>query len=232
MDLAFIGDTLMRLLGALPVTLELFVASVGAGLALAIGITALRASGHALPVAATRFYVFVFRGTPLLVQLFLIYYGLAQFDAVRHGVLWPVLRDPFWCAVIAMALNTAAYTSEIFRGGLAAVPRGEVEAARAYGLSGLRLWRRIVVPLALRRALPAYATEIVLMVKATALASIVTVMEMTGVAQKIIARSYRAIEVFLVAGAIYLALTFLITRAVALAEARLDPRHRRRRRAA
>jgi len=196
-------------------------------LALAIGITALRTSGRALPVAATRFYVFVFRGSPLLVQLFLIYYGLAQFDAVRHGFLWPVLRDPFWCAVIAMALNTAAYSSEIFRGGLAAVPRGEVEAARAYGLSGPTLWRRIVLPLALRRALPAYATEIVLMVKATALASIVTVMEITGVAQKIIARSYRAIEVFLVAGAIYLALTFLITRAVALVEARLDPgRHR------
>lgn len=227
MDFAFLVDTLVRLLGALPVTLEIFIASIGAGLALAIGITALRASGRVPLVAATRLYVFVFRGTPLLVQLFLIYYGLAQFDAVRHGFLWPVLRDPFWCAVIAMALNTAAYTSEIFRGGLAAVPRGEVEAARAYGLSGPRLWRRIVVPLALRRALPAYATEVVLMVKATALASIVTVMEMTGVAQKIIARSYRAIEVFLVAGAIYLALTFLITRAVALAEARLDPRRRR-----
>jgi octopine/nopaline transport system permease protein len=226
-DLAFLGDTSMRLLGALPVTLELFIASVAAGLALAIGITALRASGRALPVAATRFYVFVFRGSPLLVQLFLIYYGLAQFDAVRHGFLWPVLRDPFWCAVIAMALNTAAYSSEIFRGGLAAVPRGEVEAARAYGLSGPTLWRRIVLPLALRRALPAYATEIVLMVKATALASIVTVMEITGVAQKIIARSYRAIEVFLVAGAIYLALTFLITRGVALVEARLDPGRRR-----
>jgi octopine/nopaline transport system permease protein len=168
--------------------------------------------------------VFVFRGSPLLVQLFLIYYGLAQFEAVRASWLWPVLRDPFWCAVLAMALNTGAYTSEIFRGGVAAVPAGEIEAGRACGFRPLTLWRRVVVPLALRQAMPAYATEIVLMMKATALASVITVMEMTGVAQRIIARSYRAVEVFLIAGAIYLVLNLVITRAVALVEARLDPR--------
>src|SRR6185312_10838812 len=107
----------------------------------------------------------VLRGTPLLLQIFLIYYGLGQFAAVRASVLWPFLREPYWCAILALSLNTAAYSSEILRGGLLAVPHGAVEAARVSGMSGALLYRRIILPLAIRQALPAYGNELVVMVK-------------------------------------------------------------------
>jgi octopine/nopaline transport system permease protein len=161
-----------------------------------------------------RAYVFVFRGTPLLVQIFLIYYGLSQFPAVRHSIFWPVLRDAYWCAVMALSLNTAAYASEIIRGGLLSVPHGQVEAARACGMPRLMVFRRIVLPLAIRQALPGYGNEMISMIKATSLASIITLMEVTGVAARIISETYRAIEVFVVAGFIYLAINFLLTRLV------------------
>ena len=171
--------------------------------------------------------MFVFRGTPLLVQLFLIYFGLGQFrPALQEFGLWTVLREPYWCALAALALNTAAYSSEILRGGLLAVPPAQVEAARACGMSGLRLFRRIVGPIALRQALPAYGNEVVLMVKATSLASTVTLMEVTGIAHQLIAQTYRAVEVFVCAGAIYLALNAAVTYAIRALEHRLSP-HRR-----
>jgi octopine/nopaline transport system permease protein len=170
-----------------------------------------------------RFYIFVFRGTPLLVQLFLIYYGLSQFRGIRSTFLWPVLRDPAWCAVIALTLNTAAYGGEIIRGGLASVPQGQMEAARAAGMGRWLLLRRVVLPLALRQALPAYGNELILMVKATSLASIITLMEITGIAAKLIAQSYRTVEVLAVAGAIYLVINFVLTRLVHALERWLDP---------
>src|SRR5690606_15643721 len=107
-------------------------------------------------------YVFVFRGTPLLVQIFLIYYGLGQFRPTLQELgLWTFFREPYWCAIFALTLNTAAYTSEIFRGGLQAVPHQQVEAARACGMSGFLLFRRIIFPIAIRQALPAYGSEII-----------------------------------------------------------------------
>jgi octopine/nopaline transport system permease protein len=168
-------------------------------------------------------YIFLFRGTPLLVQIFLIYYGLGQFPEVRQSFLWPFLRQPYWCAILALTLNTGAYGAEIIRGGLQSVPWGQVEAARACGMSGLLLMRRIVLPIALRQALPAYGSEMILMVKATSLASIVTLMEVTGIAHRLISETFRAIEVFVVAGAIYLAINFAITRLVRRLEWRLSP---------
>lgn len=225
-DIGFMGDTLAALLQGLPLTLELFVVSVGIGGVLACLLAAMRASGR-IPALLAAAYVFVFRGTPLLVQLFLIYYGLSQFPEVRHSPFWPFLRDPFWCAVLALSLNTAAYTSEIIRGALAAVPLGQVEAAKACGMPRATMLRRIVLPVALRQGLPAYSTEIILMTKATSLASIVTLKETMFVAAKLNSETYRAIEVFLCAGAIYLAVNILLSRAVALLEWRLSPDLRR-----
>ena len=225
-DLDFLRGTLLALLRGLPLTLELFLASAAAGLVLAGLIAFLRARGRVARGLATA-YVFVFRGTPLLVQLFLVYYGLSQFPAVRHSFAWPFLRDPFWCAVLTLSLNTGAYTSEIIRGALAAVPAGQVEAARACGMGRALVFRRVVAPVALRQGLPSYSTELILMTKATSLASIVTLKETMFIAAAVNNETYRAIEVFLCAGAIYLALNVALSRAIALLEWRLSPHLRR-----
>lgn len=226
-DFTFILDVLSKLLAALPMTLAIFILCISLGLVIAVGLTAMRVSGNRVLDQFARSYVFVFRGSPLLVQLFLIYYGLGQFPVVRHSFAWPVLREAFACAVISLALCTAAYQTEIFRGALAAVPERDVEAARACGMSGLLLFRRIVLPVALRNALPAYSTELILMVKSTSLASIITVTEVTGVAQKLITQTYRTMEVFLCAAVIYLAVNFLVARLVGVVEYRLSRHHRR-----
>ena len=222
MDIPFLASTMQKLLSALPMTLALWSVSIIAGSVLALAILWMRVSGNRLLSMLARGYVFIFRGTPLLIQLFLIYYGTGQFAAIRHSFAWPLLREPFLCAVIALALCSAGYSAEIFRGGLVAVPAGEIASARACGMSGLLLLRRIIAPIAFRHALPAYSTEIILMTKSTALASLVTVWEVTGVAQRIIAQTFRTMEVFLCAAAIYLLLNFLIERAVGLIEARLS----------
>ena len=225
-DVGFMGDTLAALLKGLPLTLELFAVSASAGLLLACLVAWMRGGGRPAR-GLVGAYVFVFRGTPLLVQLFLVYYGLSQFPEVRHSFAWPFLRDPFWCAVLTLSLNTGAYTSEIIRGALAAVPAGQVEAARACGMPRTLRFRRIVAPIALRQGLPSYATELILMTKATSLASIVTLKETMFVAARINAETYRSVEVFLCAGAIYLALNIVVARAVALLEWWLSPHLRR-----
>jgi octopine/nopaline transport system permease protein len=221
-EIAFLAGTLWALLGGVPLTVGLTVSSVGVGAMLALLLALMRA-GSRTGALFVRFYVMMFRGTPLLLQIFLIYYGLGQFAAVRQSPLWPFLREPWCCAILALALNTAAYTSEILRGGRAAVPAGAVEAGRAAGMSRLLLLRRVILPLAIRQALPAYGNELITMVKSTSLASLVTLMEVTGVAYAIISETYRAVEVFLCAGAIYLALNFALARAVGELEAWLSP---------
>lgn len=218
MDFVFMYDTLLTLLTGVPLTLQLAVSSVAFGTVLAIILALSRLSGITLLVWPTRFYIFVFRSTPLLVQIFLIYHGLGQFSAIRTSFLWQVLREPYWCAVIALTLNTAAYSSEVIRGALMSVPAGQIEAARACGMSTIVLYRRIVFPLALRHALPAYGNEFILMVKATSLASIITLMEVTGLAAKLISQSFRSIEILVVAGAIYLLINFVVTRLIQWAE--------------
>uniref|UniRef100_UPI003100E6B3 ABC transporter permease n=1 Tax=Neorhizobium sp. EC2-8 TaxID=3129230 RepID=UPI003100E6B3 len=223
MDLPFLYETFLTLVAALPLTLQLAASAIVLGAFLALGLALCRLSGITPLDWFARAYIFVFRGTPLLVQVFLIYYGLGQFREVRHSMFWVVLRDPYWCAVIALMLNTAAYSAEIIRGGLLSVPFGQVEAARACGMSRFMTFRRITLPLAVRQALPGYSNEMISMVKATSLASIITIMEVTGVAAKIISETYRAIEVFIVAGAIYLAINFVLTRLVVLGEYQLSP---------
>ncbi|MGV2100331.1 ABC transporter permease [Rhizobium sp. 21-4511-3d] len=223
MDWQFLFETFVSLVSAIPLTLELAATSIALGAVLALAIALCRLSRNKALEWFARSYVFVFRGTPLLVQIFLLYYGLGQFPAVRHSIFWPFLREPYWCAVLALTMNTAAYASEIIRGGLLSVPFGQIEAARACGMPRLMQFRRIVLPLAVRQALPGYSNEMISMVKATSLASIITLMEVTGVAARIISESYRAIEVFIVAGAIYLAINFLLTRLVHLVEYWLSP---------
>jgi octopine/nopaline transport system permease protein len=228
MDSAFLVETMEKLFAVLPLTVFLWALSISIGGLLALGLTWMRVSRRPILERIARGYIFVFRGSPLLVQMFLIYYGLGQFAWVRGSVFWPVLRDPFSCAVISLALCTAGYTAEIFRGGLQAVPALQIEAARACGMSGFLILRRIIAPLALRAALPAYSTELVLMMKSTSLASLVTVWEVTGVAQRIIHSTYRTFEVFFVAALIYLVLNFIIVRALGLLEYRLSAHLRAR----
>ncbi len=222
MDLSFLADTMAQLAAGLPLTLELAAESIAAGAVLALLLMLLRASSRP-GEWFVRFYVYVMRGSPLLVQMFLIYYGLGQFTAIRHSVLWPFLREPYWCAILSLSLNTAAYGSEIQRGGLAAVPAGAIEAGRVCGMSDALLYRRIILPLAIRQALPAYGNEIIIMVKSTSLASIITLMEVTGIAQGIISTTYRSFEVFTCAGAIYLAINFTLSRGLAWLERALSP---------
>ena len=224
MDFDFYLSTIWSVMKALPLTLEIWFFGVAIGLTLACGLTWLRASDFKIGQWFSQAYVFVFRGSPLLVQIYLIYFGLSQFDFIRNSsILWPVLRDPMYCTILAMAMNTAAYSSEIFRGALRAVPVGTVEAAKAYGMSPFTRFRVVVLPTALRLALPAYSTEIILMTKATALASVVTIMEMMGVAQKIQHDTFRPIEVLSCAGLIYLALNFTIARLFVMVEYLLSP---------
>jgi len=228
MDVGFLSDTFIKLIGALPVTLEVWALSVALGAIVAAGVTFMRVSGSRPLELFARAYIFVFRGTPLLVQLFIFYYGLSSFPAVRHSLFWPFLRDAFSCAVLSLALCTAAYQSEIFRGALASVPPGQVEAARACGMSGFRLFRRVILPIALRQALPSYATEVISMTKATALVSLVTLWDVLSVALKIRNDTLVTYAPLLVAGAIYFVLNYFIARVFVFIEYRLSPHLRPR----
>lgn len=218
MDFAFIWSILPRLLDGVVVTLTLLALSVVCGLTLAFPIALARLSANPLLWVPAYGYIFFFRGSPLLVQLFLIYYGLGQFEAVRLSIWWPILREAYWCAAIACALNTAGYTAEILRGAIQAVPRGEIEAGRACGMSRLLIFRRIILPKAIRLALPAYQNEVIFLLKGTALVFTITVVDLMGAANLVRARTFRVYEPLLAAGAIYLAITFVLTRLFAWAE--------------
>ena len=223
MNFQLMWESLPRLLEGLVLTVELIAVSLFLGFFLAIVVALLRLSPYRPLSAFAYVYVFVFRSTPLLVQIFLIYYGLGQFEAIRDSFLWTFFREPFWCAILAFTLNTGAYTSEIIRGGIESVPYGQIEAARACGMSRFLMFRRIVFPIAIRQALPAYGNEAILMVKATSLASTITLMEVTGIARSIISRTFSPIEIFIMAGAIYLIINFVVTRLIRYAEWRLSP---------
>ncbi|SFP64047.1 polar amino acid transport system permease protein [Geopseudomonas sagittaria] len=200
-----------KMLDGVALTLELVAIAVVAGLLLALPLGIGRASRHwhvrALPSA----YIFFFRGTPLLLQLFIVYYGLAQFPAVRQSVLWPFLRDPYWCALLTMTLHTAAYIAEIMRGAIHTVPVGEVEAARALGMSKRQTLWHIILPRAARIGLPAYTNEVILMLKASAVVYTVTLYDIMGMAKTISSRTYEQMFFFVYAGALYLIITIGLT---------------------
>ncbi len=209
---------LPKLIQGATLTLELTALSVIAGLILAIPLGIARSSKlwyvRSLPYG----YIFFFRVTPLLIQLFLVYYGLGQFEVVRESVLWPYLRSPFWCAVLTMTLHTAAYIAEILRGAIQAIPPGEIEAARALGMSRFKTMVHIMLPRAARIGLPAYSNEVILMLKASSLASTVTLLELTGMTRTIIARNYQTVDMFLIAGVIYLVMSFVLIQGFKLLE--------------
>lgn len=222
MNLEVIIDNVPKLLEGALLTVELVLLALVLGMVFALPTALMRVSPNWLLRGPAYAYIFFFRGTPLLVQIFLIYYGLGQFDSVRESIFWPILREPFWCAIIAFALNTGAYTAEILRGAIEAVPKGQIEAARAFGMSKSVCYRRIILPQAWRIALPAYGNEVILMLKGSALASTITLLDLTGMARTIIARTYMPVEIFLAAGALYLLLTFLFTNGYRLLERRLN----------
>jgi octopine/nopaline transport system permease protein len=224
MDLELIVDAFPQLISGIDETLILAGASLVVGFGLAVLIALMQMSRSAvLEVFATGF-VYVFRSTPLLVQIFLIYYGSGQFRAELQSLgLWVLFREAWFCAIFALTLNTGAYTSQIVRGGLQSVPVGQIEAARAMGMSRLTAFRRIIFPIVIRQALPGYSNEIILMIKSTSLASTITIIEITAIAKKIIANTFQPIEVFLIAGAIYLLINFAVTRVLLLAEYHLSP---------
>jgi len=223
-DWDFYLDVLKRvpdLLKGAGLTINLVAVSGLIGLCIAIPMAALRTSRRPIFWVPAYAYIFFFRGTPLMVQLFLIYYGLGQFDVVTNSFLWPVLREAYWCAVISFALNTGAYTAEILRGGIEAVPLGEVEAARASGMSRFQVYRYVVIPRAFRIAFPAYGNEIILMIKSSAIVSLVTLFDLMGMARQIFSRTF-AIEIFLYAALIYLILSYVLVHLWGWIERRLN----------
>ncbi len=211
MDFDIIIQAFPRLLKGAIVTIEITSISVLIGFCLAIPLSIMRVSKNpfiSMPVAGFNFY---FRGTPLLVQIFLIYYGSGQFQNFLSQVgLWWFFREAYACAVLSLTLNTAAYTCEILRGGIEGVPFGEIEAARACGMSGILLYRRIILPKALRIAWPAYTNEVIFLLQASSLVSIITLMDITGVARVIAARSFAFYELFITAAILYLILVYII----------------------
>src|SRR5215470_8939361 len=218
LNLELMWESVPQLLGGLLVTLELTVLSLIVGMVLALPLAALRTAGSPILWMPAYGYITFFRGTPLLVQIFLIYYGTGQFDWVRATPLWPMLRQAYWCAILAFSMNTAAYTAEILRGAIEAVPRGEIEAGSALGMSRWLVFRLISLPRAFRLALPAYGNEIILVIKSSSLASTITLLDITGVARTLVAHTYAPYEVFLVAGALYLLLVLATTRLLAWVE--------------
>lgn len=206
----FTLQTLSYYTQGLTVTVQLVFLSLLIGLVLAVPLAIGRSSKRLWlkwPIFA---YTYVFRGTPLLIQLYLIYYGVVFVEGIQDTWLWVILEDPFMPALIAFTLNTAAYTTEIFRGAIKSTPKGEIEAARAFGMSTHLMLKRVVLPSAFRRALPAYGNEVIFMLHASAIASVVTIMDLTGAARFVYARFYAPFEAFLFVAAIYLCLTFAI----------------------
>ncbi len=222
MDWQIIIEYIPKLAEGAWLTFKLILVSGLIGIALALLIAFGRISPsrwiNALPYA----YIFFFRGTPLLVQIFLVYYGLAQFEAVRESIFWPWLKQPWWCAIVAFSLNTAAYIAEILRGALQAIPKGEIEACQVLGMSKFNMYRKVLLPRAFGMLIPSYGNEVILMLKGSALASTITLLDLTGMARTIIARTFTPVEIFAAAGVFYLLISIVIMALFNLLEKRYN----------
>ena len=210
MDFELMINSFPKLLNATVITLKLLSASLFFGLFIGLLFAILRMNKNPIINKFAYGYSYFFRGTPLLVQIFIIYFGLGQIEYLRSTILWVVLKEPYWCAIIAFTLNTGAYTSEILRSAFQTIKPGIIEAGKSLGVSNKIIFYKIQIPIAIRQSLPAYGNEIILMMKGTSLASTVTIMDLTGVAKYIISTTFRPVEVFIVAGGIYLFMTFVI----------------------
>jgi His/Glu/Gln/Arg/opine family amino acid ABC transporter permease subunit len=223
MDLSVITDNLPRFASGAWVTVQLTALSVLIGLMLALPVALARLSANPLLSWPAYAYMFYFRGTPLLVQIFLIYYGSGQFVPELRAVgLWQFFREPYFCAVLTLTLNTAAYTAEILRGAIQAVPFGEVEAGCAFGMPRGLILRRVILPRAFRIGLPAYTNEVIFLFQATSLVSIITIMDLTGVGRVLIAESFRTFEIWIFVGLCYLVMSYGILYAFKRLEYRLS----------
>ena len=210
MDFDLMISSFPKLLSAALITLKLLSASLFFGLLVGLFFAILRINKNIFVNKFAYGYSYIFRGTPLLVQIFIIYFGLGQIEYLRNSFLWVILKEPYWCAIIAFTLNTGAYTSEILRSAFQTIKPGIIEAGKSLGISNKIIFYKVQIPIAIRQSLPAYGNEIILMLKGTSLASTVTLMDLTGVAKYIISTTFKPIEVFIVAGSIYLFMTFII----------------------
>ena len=220
MDFELMINSLPKLLSAAAITLKLLSVSLIIGLFIGLLFAILRLNKNIFINRFAYGYSYLFRGTPLLVQIFIIYFGLGQIEYLRTTFLWTILKEPYWCAIIAFALNTGAYTSEILRSAFQTIKPGVLEAGKSLGIPSKIILYKIQIPIAIRQSLPAYGNEIILMMKGTSLASTVTLMDLTGVAKYIISTTFKPIEVFVVAGGIYLFMTFVIHNAIKYLEKR------------
>ena len=210
-------------LSGLDNTILLLLISLPLGFVLALLFALGRVSKITLLSRTIASYIFVIRGTPLLVQIYLIYFGLGSVKFIRESFLWYALKEPFWCGVIALTINTVAYGAEIFRGGIQSIEKSQVESGLSLGFGKFLLLRKIILPIAIRKVLPSYGNELILMVKATSLVSLTTYMEMTGIARKIMAKTFAPVEAFIAAGILYLCLNFLMVQFVKYLEWKYNP---------
>ena len=221
MDFNLMISSFPKLLIATLMTLKLLSLSLFFGLIIGLIFSVMRLSKNKFISTFSYGFSYFFRGTPLLVQIFIIYFGLGQIEYLRSTFLWSILKEPYWCAIIAFSLNTGAYTSEILRSAFQTIKVGFIEAGKGLGLSKKILFYKIQIPIAIKQSLPAYGNEIILMLKGTSLASTVTLMDLTGVAKYIISTTFKPIEVFIVAGSIYLSLTFIVHNFIKFTEKKL-----------
>ena len=225
MDIELMINSFPKLLNATLITLKLLSVSLILGLFIGLGFAILRINNNKLINKFAYGYSYIFRGTPLLVQIFIIYFGLGQIEYLRTTFLWVVLKEPYWCAIIAFSLNTGAYTSEILRSAFQTIKPGYLEAGRSLGIPSKIIFTKIQIPIAIKQSLPAYGNEIILMLKGTSLASTVTLMDLTGVAKYIISTTFKPVEVFIVAGGIYLFMTFIIHNVIKYLEKNMGFKH-------
>ena len=217
-----IFESIPKMLAGLGITLQLLFLSSFFGLCLGIILLLMRISGRSYLSFPAFMYIYFFRGTPILVQIFVIYHGLPQFEFIRESIFWPILREPFGCATLALSLNSAAYVSEILRGGYLGVEKGLHEAGMALGLSKYHRFFFVTTPIAVRLAIPAYGNDFISMIKATALASTITLMDMTGVARTIVSKTFAPYEIFIAAAIIYLVIAWFFQRCFGLFEKRMS----------
>ena len=218
MDFQVIIDNLPLYFQGLWTTVRLVFTALIAGLCLAIPIALLAASKNKWVSILPKAYIYFFRGTPMIVQMYMIYHGMGQFGLVKESFLWVIFKEAYWCALISFALNTAGYTAEILRGPIAQTDFKEIESARAFGMSDAIMYRRIILPSAFRRALPAYGNEVIFMLHGSALAGVITIVDLFGAARIVNARNFVPFESYIAAGLFYLCLTFLIVWGFKMAE--------------
>lgn len=194
----------------IPTSLALTVVALIVAFILAVFFTFLLSLNNKVLKSAVKIFVILFTGTPLLVQFFLIYAGPGQFQWIVESPLWGLLSDAWFCAMLALALNSAAYSTQLFHGAVKAIPKGQWESCAALGLSRLQTLK-ILIPYALRRALPSYSNEIILVFKGTSLASTITILDIMGYARQLYGTEYDALTIYSIAGLIYLIITGLTT---------------------